>query len=370
VFVLFMWYVAGVTDGGTYFAQRMLSAKNERHAALGYLWYAVAHYAIRMWPWIVVGFAAAVMFPYTRDAVTGEYPGGAVAENGYVKVMLAVLPTGLLGLLIASFLAAFMSTVSTQLNLGASYLLNDLYRPFIRKNGSEKHYVLVSQLFTVLIALVGIVISLFLRSISDAWFVIGTLNAGTGLIYLLRWFWWRVNAWTEITCLAAMVFYGVLYKVLEDHVLFGVAVRDWVPPYPLNLLLLVPYAVGTALLVTFLTRPVAREKLIAFVRKVQPGGPGWRCVETEIRKTDLGFRSNSTLRWVNARRWIAGTAAIYCFLFGVGKLVIGDAFTPEPWVPGRLIGLALVVVGLLLGTVVARSFSETQWSAERSDATS
>ncbi|MCP4594716.1 MAG: sodium:proline symporter, partial [bacterium] len=336
-------------------AQRMLAARNERHATLGYLWYAVAHYCVRMWPWLVVGLAAAVMFPYTRDAITGEYPGAASAENGYVKVMLAVLPTGLLGVVLASFLAAFMSTISTQLNLGAAYLVNDLYRPFIRKAASERHYVRVGQAATVLMALLGLTVSLFYNTISDAWFLIGTLNAGTGLVFLLRWFWWRVNAWTEISCLAALL--GMIVAVkLFDETLGGL-----LPPYPMNLLVLVPYSVGIALVVTFLTAPVERGKLIAFVRKVQPGGPGWRRVEAEIRRTDPAFRSVSPLCWGNLARWSAGTVAIYCILFGLARLIVGDTLFPDAWLPGRVVGLVLLAIGVVLGGLVVRSLSERSW---------
>ncbi|UCG16417.1 MAG: Na+:solute symporter [Phycisphaerales bacterium] len=357
VFIFFMWYVTGPTDGGMYFAQRMLSAKNERHAALGYLWYSAAHYCLRMWPWLIVGCAAAVMFPYTCDAVTGEYPGGAVAENGYIKVMLAVLPSGLLGMVLASFLAAFMSTISTQLNLGASYLLNDLYRPFVRKQASERHYVIVSQIATVLMALIGLAVSLFYTTISDAWFLIGTLSAGTGFIYLLRWFWWRVNAWTELSCLVSLLSLVVVVSVFDDQL------GGLLPPYPLNLLILVPYSVGIALVVTYLTRPVAPDKLAAFARKVQPGGPGWRRVEAEIRKTDPGFRSHSPLQWANAGRCAAAIASVYCLLFGVGKLMVGEAFRTDAWIPNRVIGGVLVGLGVVLGWLVARSFSQRRWAA-------
>jgi len=362
VFVLFAWWTAGLTDGGSYLAQRMLAAKDERHAAIGYLWYAIAHFCLRMWPWVIVGFAAAVMFPYTKDALTGQYPGKAIAETGFIRVMVTVLPTGLLGVLLAAFLAAYMSTISTQLNLGASYLLNDFYRPFVWPKASERHYVLVSQLATLLMAAIGLIVSLFLTTITDAWFLIGTLGAGSGLVYLLRWFWWRVNAWTEIACLGSLLACVVLVKGLPGT--FG----SWLPAYPLDLLILVPYSVGIALIATYLTRPVDRERLIAFYRRVQPGGPGWRPVEAWIRQSDPTFVCQTPLTRANLYRGLLACAAVGCFLFGISNLIVGDAFAPPSWLPGRWMGAMLITISMLLGWLVARSLSESRWGRTGSTA--
>ena len=358
VFVLLYSYAMQFSDGGYYFAQRMLAAKNERHAALGYMWYAVAHFCLRMWPWIIVGFVAAVMFPYTRDTITGNYPPEAVAEEGYVRVMLAVLPTGLLGLMLAAFLAAYMSTIATQLNVGASYLLNDFYRPFVCPNASERHYVVVSQLATLVTTVIGLGVSLFYSSISGAWFFLGTISAGIGIISLLRWFWWRINAWSEIACLAALLAYPVVQTLCPNFV------RRFEQPFPLNLLYLVPYSVGFALLVTYLTKPVTRERLIAFYRKVQPGGPGWRWVEAEIRRTDPGFRCHSPFTRRALRGWVLSTLAILCFLFGSQMLIVGDALGTPPFIPTRVAGMLLMAIGGGLGWIVARSFSEKRWGAD------
>jgi hypothetical protein len=308
-----------------------------------------------MWPWVIVGFVAAVMFPYTKDALTGQYPGEAVAETGFIRVMLAVLPTGLLGVLLATFLAAFMSTISTQLNLGASYLLNDFYRPFVRKAASERHYVVVSQLATMLMAGIGLVVSLFLGTITDAWFLVGTLGAGSGFIFLLRWFWWRVNAWTEIACLGSLLLCVVLVKA------FPATFAGLLPEYPLDLLILVPYSVGIALVVTYLTRPVDQERLIAFYRRVQPGGPGWRQVDCWVRQEDPAFVCQTPLTRANLYRGLLGWAAVISFLFGVSKLIVGDAFRPSPWIPGRWVGVTLIGLGILFGWLVARSLSAQRW---------
>jgi len=362
VFILLYSFASQFSDGGYYFAQRMLSAKNERHAALGYLWYAIAHYCLRMWPWSIVGFVAAVMFPFLRDEITQQLPPESVAEEGYIRVMLAVLPTGLLGVMLAAFLAAYMSTIATQLNVGASYLLNDFYRPFVHRHGTERHYVVVSQIATIATTLVGLAVSLFYQSISGAWFFLGTISAGIGVIYLLRWFWWRISAWSEIACLAALIAYPIVQWLSPDFV------HKFEQPFPLNLLYLVPYSVGFALLVTFLTEPVARERLIAFYRKVQPGGPGWRHIDAEIRRADPTFRCHSPFTARAFRGWILSTIAILCVLFGSQMMIVGDALATPLFMPRRALGLILAGVGAVLGWFVARGFSERRWGADPTEA--
>ena len=353
IFILLVWWCLGFTDGGSYFAQRMLSAKNEKHAALGYLWYGIAHYTLRMWPWLVVGFAAAVLFPYLPYP-NGELPGTAIAENGYIKVMMEYLPTGLLGILVASFLAAYMSTISTQVNLGASYLMNDFYRPFIAPRlqkrfpnfkPTEKHFVRVGIGMTLVMAAAGLIVSLFLNSIAGAWFLLAAFNSGIGVIYLLRWYWWRINAWTEISCICALFFIAAVFKwfslkfgaftipfssimgieTAADAMKFGGFIMD----FPYNVLIAAPFSVCVALLVTLFTKPVEKAKLMDFYKKVQPGGPGWKEFDDEIKKTNPNFKASSPLNWSNFKNWILATTTIYCFLFGIGKTVIGDTLYPN-----------------------------------------
>ncbi|MBN1476598.1 hypothetical protein JXA47_07595 [Candidatus Sumerlaeota bacterium] len=352
LFVTVFWWTFGFTDGGSYFAQRMLSAKDERNAAMGYLWYAVAHYALRMWPWLLVGFVASVTYPYLPYP-SGHLPGGAVAEAGYVKVMLDVLPVGLLGLLTASLLAAYMSTISTQVNLGASYLMNDVYKPFIApvfenpsKPFDEKHYVRVGIITTLIMAAAGIIVSLFMDTISGAWFLLAGFNGGIGVIYLLRWYWWRINAWSEITCLASLfvltlvlrglgmgIFGGsawlseeTLNTVLFPDVsngFFAVKVSQFAI-IPFSLLISVPVSIGLALIVTLLTRPTDIEKLKGFHRKVQAGGPGWGKIDRLIKAEDPTFKAQTPLNWGNFRNWLLASATVYFWLVGIGKLILGD----------------------------------------------
>jgi Na+/proline symporter len=364
LFVSVFWWTFGFTDGGSYFAQRMLSAKDERNAAMGYLWYAVAHYALRMWPWLLVGFVAAVLYPYQPYA-GGALPGKAVAEAGYVKIMLAVLPAGLLGLLTASLLAAYMSTISTQVNLGASYLMNDVYKPFVaskrerkireRTNNpefkfDEKHYVRWGIIMTLVMAFAGIVVSLFMDTISDAWFLLAGFNGGIGLVYILRWYWWRINAWTELVCLATLLLLTLILRWgyigafgMEpflpeswiNYVFFKEGFLFWdtnfflvkatkLATIPFSLLISVPLSVGLALLVTFLTSPVEIEKLKGFHRQVQAGGPGWRKIDRLVKAEDPTFKAQTPLNWSNFRNWVLASATVYFWLVGIGKLILGD----------------------------------------------
>ncbi|MFH0794358.1 MAG: hypothetical protein V2A74_10040, partial [bacterium] len=262
---------------------------------------------------------------------------------------------GLLGLMVAAFLAAYMSTIATQVNNGASYLMNDFYRPFLRPNQTERHYVRVSVWATLVVAVAGIGVSLMLNSIQDAWFLLSSFNAGIGIIYLLRWYWWRISAWTEIVCLGCLLFMAAVLKWIELK--YGVAVK-----FPYNLLIARPFSVGFALLITLFTAPTDRKKLHEFCRKVQPGGPGWAPVEAEIRAIEPGFRQNSPLNWNNFRRWMIAIATIYCFLFGIGKVIIGDTLYPDALISNRLVGVVLLGVGAFLGWGIARSFGEKRWS--------
>jgi len=346
IFILLVWWSVGFTDGGSYFAQRMLSAKDERHAALGYLWFAIAHFALRMWPWIICGIAAAVLFPFVPYA-NGQMPPNSVAENGYIRVLVEVLPTGFVGLMIAALFAAYMSTIATQVNLGASYLMNDFYRPFIapkiekRAGGrkfSDRHYLRIGMAMVLVQAALGIFISLFLNSIADAWFLLASFNAGIGVIYLLRWYWHRINAWSEVTCILSLIYFAIILYWLQG--IFPALKL----PFPYNLLISMPFSVGMALIVTLLTPPTDHKKLIDFCRRVQPGGPGWRDIEDEIRKTEPGWKPHSPLNGPNVRNWILSIFSIYCFLIGIGKLIIGDTLYPAITAGNAFLGMAAIAV--------------------------
>jgi Na+/proline symporter len=205
LYALLVWYSLGFTDGGSYLAQRMIAARSESDAALGYLWHGVGHYCLRMWPWLLIGMAGACLFPTLEAQRAAGLPLERYdPEMNYILVMRRFLGPGLLGLMVASFLAAYMSTVSSHVNLSAGYLVNDFYKPFFRPGASERHLIWVSSVATVFVAFIGGAVTLFMNSIVSAWFLLASINAGIGIVYILRWYWWRINAWSEIACFVSV----------------------------------------------------------------------------------------------------------------------------------------------------------------------
>lgn len=355
IYMLVFWWAVGYTDGGSYLAQRMLAAKDERHSLLGYLWYGICHYCLRPWPWLIVGLVAAVKFKYNLapDGSVLDAAGNPTdPELGYIKVMLSVLPSGLLGMLLASFLAAYMSTISTGINLGASYLVNDLYRPFIKTDADEKHYVRVSICAAVLMAMVGIVVTLFFQSIKEAWFLLAAINAGVGIIYLARWYWWRVNAWSEISCLVTCVtMVGVLWLLAKLGIITQLSGgRFDAVAFPYNLLVLVPVSLAVWLTVTFLTKPVDDERLRDFYRRVRPGGPGWKRIAAEM--PELEKDAQFTMK--NLVLFLLSVVALYSALIGIGELILGR------WALGG--GLLLVTV--VSAAIMWKSLSTEKWGTQ------
>lgn len=327
------WYPGAEPGGGGYVAQRIFSAKTERDGVLATLFFNVAHYAIRPWPWIITGLCTVLLYP-AGIGPTHDH------EAAYVQAFVDLLPTPWRGFMMAGFAAAYMSTVGTQLNWGASYLVNDFYKRFLKRNESEKHYVTVSRWATVFLFLASAVVTHYLGTIEGAWKFLLALGSGTGLVLILRWYWWRINAWSEISAMIA------------SFVVSVTAINLIKPRYPAGdlradaVVMLVTVAVSTIvwLGVTFATKPEPDRVLEAFYRRVRPGGPGWATVSTRI-----GFGRESipggALAWTN---WIAGIVAVYSSLFGIGKLVLGNM------VPG-LVMLAIAVVAF---SWIARSFRE------------
>lgn len=320
------WYPGAEPGGGGYVAQRMMSAKDEKHSLFATLFFQIAHYAIRPWPWILVGLSTLILYP---DLPVEQ------KKMGYIYAMNDYLPIGLKGLLVAAFFAAYMSTIATQLNWGSSYILNDFYRRFINKEKSEKHYVHVSRLTTIILMIVSVFVTLFIERISGAWEFIMEAGAGLGLVLILRWFWWRINAWSEIS---AMVTPFIVLPIVK---LIGVE-------FPLSLYIIVPATTVVWLTVTYLTKPTDENVLLNFYRRIHPGGILWKKVSTKMPEVngDKGF-----LRmFVN---WIAGVMLVYSILFGTGCLIF-DNFTGA---------FSYYAVGIISVVIIYKNLQHVGWSS-------
>lgn len=279
----------------------MMSAKNEKHSLLATLWFQVAHFALRPWPWLIVALAALVIYPDATDK-------GAT----FIMVIRDYLPAGLLGLLLAAFLAAFMSTVASQTVWGTSYIVNDLVRPFIKKDGDEKYYVAVSRLTTIVLLIFSLVFTSFFSRISDAWKFILACSGGIGVVLILRWFWWRINAWSEIAAmLAPYVIFPILLFVFDWDVYHA--------DFGKSLIVIVGWSVLVWLPVTFFTRPSSHETLKSFYRTVHPGGRGWRKIAVEMPEV----KGDSSYGYL-FMSWIMGCILVISVLFGIGDLVFGE----------------------------------------------
>ena len=311
------WYPGSEPGGGGYIAQRMMSAKDERHSLLATLTYTIAHYCVRPWPWIIVALASLVLYPDLADS-----------REGFIMVMRDVLPAGLLGLVLAAFLAAFMSTVSTQLNWGVSYLVHDGWRRFIARDRSERYYVALSRILTFALGLVSIVVATQLDSISGAWQLILTASAGLGLVLIFRWYWWRINAWSELV--ATLI--PIVLVVLE---LSGVPVPGLDAGFPTNLFVVVSVSTALWLLVTFLTPATPRPVLDTFYRLVRPAGPGWR----PLASAHADIRPQARIL-VLCRRWTTGVILIFTTLFGTGHLILGRPAAAAWLVPVAIVAAA------------------------------
>jgi Na+/proline symporter len=318
------WYPGQEPGGGGYVAQRMMSARDERHSLLATLWFSVAHYCLRPWPWIIVGLVSMVLYPDIVDK-----------ESGYALVMRDHLPAGWRGFLLAAFFAAYMSTIATQLNWGTSYIVNDFYRRFVKRNASDRHYVWISRLTTLALMVLSGIVTWYLESIRQAWEFVLESGAGIGLVLILRWYWWRINAWSEI---AAMIGAAVGYAALK-------AFTTLVFPY--TLLAVVGWTTICWLVVTLLTPPEAETHLIAFYRRTRPDGPGWARIAaraTGAPPQPLGGLLGD---------WIAGVLLVYAVLFGVGTALLGNS----------MVALFYFAAAALAVAFISRDLSRRGWKS-------
>ena len=336
------WYPGAEPGGGGYIAQRIFSAKDERNGLLSVLWFNLAHYALRPWPWIITALVAVIL-----------YPNLAQPERGFMLVATRQTPHAVLGILLAGFMAAFMSTVATQLNWGSSYLIEDFYRRFLKKEGSEAHFVNASRLATARLVIAAATVAWELKSVSEGWKIVLELGAGTGGVYLLRWYWWRVNAWSEISAMIAAL---VTTLALHSSVLWTALVGRDKPfsgsdPVIFAKTTLCTTGITTLvwIAVTLFTSAEPQETLLTFYRKVRPQITGWRPVAKlagDVPVTsDLGR---------NLLSWILGCILIYSALFSIGKFCFGF----------YLQGLLLAVLAIASALVISRLMPKpAEWQA-------
>ena len=332
------WYPGAEPGGGGYVAQRMFSAKDEKNSLGATLWFNIANYAMRSWPWVVTGLVAVAVY----SPLGGLHPSAEFAaepEKGYVMVLRDFLPPALRGLMVAAFLAAFMSTVGTQLNWGASYFINDFYRRFVVRKGGEKHYVRASKLFIVLLVILSGYTAAHITSIQSAWQLLLGMGAGTGGVLMLRWYWWRVNAWSEISAMIAAFVVSISLRSLQFSGNTSVV-------FAKTALITTAATTIVWLATTLLKRPESDERLLKFYRRVQPTVHGWRRVAAlapdlpPVR--DLG---------ANTFDWVMGCTLVYCCMFGIGELVL------QAW----MTGFALLAIAAVAGYLIYWSLSRRGW---------
>ena len=307
-----VWYPGAEPGGGSYIAQRMLASRSERDAVTGTLLFNVMHYALRPWPWIIVALASTLIYPNLGD-IGAAFPYVDKALIGHdmaYPAMMKFLPAGALGFVVAGTLAAYRSTIETHLNWGTSYLVHDLYRRFFRPGGTEKHYVLAGRITTAGLMIVAALMTYALGTAKEAFDLILSIGAGTGLLYLLRWFWWRVSAWSEIAAMIASFVVAVAFFVARKN---GAQIPDHV-----SLIATVATTTVVWVSVTFLGPATNRETLVKFFTLVRPAGPGWKPVRAEAGVTASPESPAQALIG-----WVLGCAFVYAALFGTGSLLYG-----------------------------------------------
>jgi SSS family solute:Na+ symporter len=327
------WYPGAEPGGGGFVAQRMFSAKDEKNSLGATLFFTITHYALRPWPWIITALAAAVLYP--QLSVPGADP-----ETGYIKVWVDYLPGALRGFMLAAFAAAYMSTIATQLNWGSSYVVNDFYRRFIAKDRSEPHYVAVSRISTMGLMVLGAAVSYLLVSVSGTWTLLMGIGAGTGAVYLLRWYWWRINAWSEIVAMVV----AALMQVLLRTVIHIPGPESMV--FAKSILLTVTVTTLAWVIVTYCTKPEPESKLLAFYRRVRPDVYGWKRIAAQAPEVAASREAPH-----NLVDWVLGCIMVYMALFGIGKVVLGYT---------RL-GLTFLVIAGISAYAIFLHFSRRGW---------
>jgi solute:Na+ symporter, SSS family len=327
-----VWYPGAEPGGGSYVAQRMLAARSERDALAGTLFFNVAHYALRSWPWIIVALASMLVYPTVADIGTAlpHVDPKLIGNDMAYPAMLRFLPAGLLGLMVAGLLAAYVSTISTHLNWGTSYLVHDVYRRFFRGDADERHYVLMARICTAVLMVVAALLTYVLETAKQSFDLLLAIGAGTGLLYLLRWFWWRITAWSEIAAMASSFVIAVGIAIAQKN---GAGI-----PSSIALLFSVGATSVVWLLVAYFGPRTDRATLLSFYRLVRPGGPGW----ADIRR-EAGVPAAPDSLPQALLGWMLGLAFVYGSLFGVGSLLFGHTGPAIAWISlAAVSGIGLV----------------------------
>ncbi len=339
VFLAVQWWAAvypgAEPGGGGYVAQRMFASRDEKSSLLAVLTFNILHYTIRPWPWILAALASMVYY-------AGNSAVQADPELGYVKLMTDVLPHGWRGVMLAAFGAAYMSTISTQLNWGASYLVNDLYRPYLKPGQTERHYVGASRVASVIIMILCGLVALRLGQVTRALDLLLSIGAGTGLVFILRWYWWRVSAWSEISAMLAATITSIWLQLGVGPEGFGLSTsaRDAQVFFAYSILVTTAVVTVVWLSVTFLTPPTDKETLVAFYRHTRPSLRGWgpiAALAPDVKPEGSG--------WINLRQWVLGCLTVYLSLFGIGELLLG----------GTLRGVIYIAASLACGAAILHS---------------
>ena len=338
-----VWYPGAEPGGGSYIAQRMLASKTEKDAVAGTLFFNVMHYALRPWPWIIVALCSTLIFPQLSD-IARAYPyvdPTLIGHDMAYPAMLKFLPAGFLGAMVAGMLAAYRSTIETHLNWGTSYLVHDFYRRFLKPGETEKHYVLVGRLTTAGLMVCAALLTFALDTAKESFDLILSIGAGTGLLYILRWFWWRINAWSEI---AAMVSSFVLALGFFIARKFGFVVQSEV-----SLVITIVASTIVWMTVTYLAPQTDNARLVSFYKLIRPSGPGWKDIRAQCGTT--AAPDSLTLALVG---WMLGITFVYAALFGVGSFLYGRTGTGIAWL------VAFAVCGLGLMRVMPRLWAGSE----------
>jgi Na+/proline symporter len=311
------WYPGAEPGGGSYIAQRMLASKTEKDSLGGTLFFNVAHYVLRPWPWIITALCSIIIFPELKD-IQAAFPDadpGLIGHDSAFPAMLMFLPAGFVGLMVGGLIAANSSTILTHLNWGSSYLVHDFYRRFIRPDASEKHYVHVGRISTALLYVGAGVLGLMLESAQGAFQIIISIGAGTGLLYLLRWFWWRINAWCEVVAMVSSFGISVVFFLLGRS--------GFTLPFAQTVLYSVAFTTACWLVTAFASPPTDRRTLVAFYRKVHPAGPGWKAIRREAGVSEAEAALHGDHMGMATLGWISGCAVIWSSLFAIGNYLYG-----------------------------------------------